>query len=242
VWWAADSITVGADNDLTNLTVRLQTGAPISGRLVVEGSGPPPTAAALKSITIRPTPLPGTPSSLMGMAGWVARLDDNGRLLSGPMVPGPYITAVSNLPPGWVLKSVTAGTQNAADKLFELTSAGITDLIVTITDKVSALVGTARDGNGQVEPTATVAVFPADKTLWAPPGMASRRVQTTAPARDGRYGFRGLPAGEYLVVATDWPADFSDNKVLATLMTDAVRVVIAEGGTSSQDVRVLVKR
>jgi hypothetical protein len=126
--------------------------------------------------------------------------------------------------------------------LFELTSSGITDLVVTITDKVSALTGTARDANGQPEPMATAAVFPADKTLWAPPGMASRRVQTTAPARDGRYAFRGLPAGEYLVVATDWPADFFDNKVLSMMMADAVRVTIAEGETKSQDLRVLVKR
>jgi len=242
VLWAADSITVGADTDLTNLTVRLQSGAPIGGRLVVEGAGPAPAIAAIKSISIKPTPLPGTASSLMGMAGWVVHPDDSGRFMTGPMVPGPYLTAVSNLPAGWVLKSVTLGGQDAADKSFELTPNGITDLVVTITDKISALIGTARDANGQPEPMATVAVFPSDKTLWAPPGMASRRVQTTAPTRDGRYAFRGLPAGEYLVVATDWPADFFDNKVLSVMVADAVRVTIAEGDTKSLDIRVLVKR
>jgi len=242
VLWAADSIVVGAETDLTNLTVRLQPGAPVGGRLVVEGSGPAPAIAALKSITIRPTPLPGTPSSLMGPAGWVVRPDDDGRFISGPMVPGSYMAVVTSLPSGWILKSVTLGGQNAADKPFELTPSGIIDLVVTITDKISALIGTARDANGQPDPTATVAVFPADTTLWAPPGMASRRIQTTAPARDGRYSFRGLPAGDYLVVATDWPADFSDNKVLSTLMADAVRVTIAEADTKSQDVRVVVKR
>jgi len=242
VLWAADSITVGADDDLTDLTVRLQSGAPIGGRMVVDGSGVPPAIAALKAISIKPTPLAGTASSLMGMAGWVVHPDDNGRFMTGPMVPGQYLAVVSNLPAGWALKSVTAGGQNAADKPFELTPNGITDLVVTITDKVSIITGTARDANGQVEPMATVAVFPADKTLWAPPGMASRRIQTVAAGRDGRYAFRGLPAGDYLVVATDWLADFSDNKVLATLMADAARVTIAEGDIKSQDVRVLVKR
>jgi hypothetical protein len=66
VLWAADSISVGADTDVTDLTVRLQTGAPIGGRLVVEGSGPPPAPVALKAIVIRPSPLPGTPGSMMG--------------------------------------------------------------------------------------------------------------------------------------------------------------------------------
>jgi hypothetical protein len=242
VWWAAESITIGAETDLTNLTVRLQNGAPIGGRLVIEGSAAPPASAALKLISIRPTPLAGTVSAMMGMAGWIAHPDDNGRFVTGPMVPGPYMIVVTNLPAGWMLKSVSVGPQNGADKPFELTSDGATDVVVTITDKVSTLTGTARDANGQPEPVATVAVFPADRSLWAPPGMASRRIQTTAPGRDGRFAFRGLPAGDYLIVATDWPADFFDNKVLGALVGDAVRVTIAEGGTSSQDVRVVVKR
>ncbi len=242
VWWAADQVAVGAETDLTDLTVRLQAGAPIGGRLVVEGSGPPPPPAALLAIGIRPTPMPGSASSLMGPAGWIVHPDGNGRFMTGQMVPGPYMASITSLPSGWTLKSVTVGGQNAVDKPFELTSVGVTDLVVTISDRVSTLAGTARDANGQPEPTATVAVFPADKSLWPPPGMASRRIQTTAPGRDGRYSLRGLPAGEYVVVATDWPADFSDATVRSTLMADAVRVTINEGDNKSQDVRVLVKR
>ncbi len=242
VLWAADSITVGSDNDLADLTIRLQPGAPIGGRLVVEGSGPPPSPAALRAIGIRPTPMPGSASSLMGPAGWIVHPDDNGRYLTGQMVPGPYVVVVTELPPGWMLKSVTVGGQNAVDKPFELTATGIIDVVVTITDKVSTLTGTARDANGQPEPMATVAVFPADQSLWPTPGLASRRIQTTAPGRDGRFTFRGLPAGEYLVLATDWPADFSDGKVRSTFLADAVRVTISDGDSKSQDVRVLVKR
>jgi len=242
VLWAADSVVVGAEIDVMDLTVRLQAGAPIGGRLVVDGSGPPPPSAALRSIAIRPTPLAGTSSSLMGPAGWVARPDENARFVTGPMVPGPYMAVVSSLPPGWTLKSVTVGAQNAVDRPFELTLTGVTDLVVTITDRVSTLGGTVRDANGQSQPMATVAVFPVDKALWPPPGMASRRIQTAAPGRDGRFSFRGLPAGEYFVVATDWPADFSVTKVLATLMSDAARVTLNDGESRSQDVRMLVKR
>lgn len=242
VLWAADSITVGADTDLTDLTVRLQAGAPIGGRLIVESSGAPPSPAALRAIGIRPTPMPGSASSLMGPAGWIVHPDDNGRYMTGQMVPGPYMVVVTVLPPGWMLKSVTVGGQNAADKPFELTATGITDVVVTITDKVSTLTGTARDANGQPEPAATVAVFPTDKSLWPPPGLASRRILTAAPGRDGRFTFRGLPSGEYFVVATGWPADVSDGKVRDTLMADAPRVTMNDGDSKSQDVRVLVKR
>jgi hypothetical protein len=55
--------------------------------------------------------------------------------------------------------------------------------------------------------------------------MASRRVQTAGPQRDGRYSFYGLPDGEYYVVAPDWSAaDFSDPQVLTKLMPHASRV------------------
>ena len=241
--WAADPIVVAADKDLTDLQVRLQTGATIGGHVVVEASGPPPAPEALRAIRISPVALPGSAGALMGFqVRWVVRPDENNRFMTRQVVPGLHTMLVTSLPAGWTLKSVTAGEQNAVDKPIDVTANGITDLVVTITDQVSTLTGTARDANGQSAPQATVAVFPADKSLWPPPGVASRRIQTAAPGRDGRYSFRGLPAGEYFVVAADWPADFSDTKVLATLVSAVSRVTMSGGEIKTQDVRVMVKR
>jgi hypothetical protein len=241
VLWSAEAVVVSADADLTNLTVTLQPGATIGGRLVIEGATPPP-AGVLKAMSIKPTPLFGTPSSLMGIVGWIVHPDDNGRFQTGQMVQGPYMMAVTQLPAGWALKTVTVNGRDAVDKPFELTSAGITDVVVTITDKVATLTGVVRDADGQPESDATVAVFPADSGLWPPPGIASRRIQTAIVRRDGRYTFPALPAGEYLVVATSWAVDFSDPHVRSSFTADAVRVTIADGETKALDVRALVKR
>jgi len=156
-------------------------------------------------------------------------------------VPGPYQMSVTVMPSGWTLKSIITGGQNAADKTFQLSPSGITDMVVTFTDKRSTLTGFVRTTDGNPGTAATVAVFPTDRSLWRLPGMASRRVRTAGPLRDGRYSFSGLPDGEYYVVAADWPAaDFSDGLVLTKVMPQASRITIVEGQTITQDLRMVV--
>ena len=73
--------------------------------------------------------------------------------------------------------------------------------------------------------------------------MASRRVQTAAPGRDGRYTFRGLPAGDYIVAAADWAvADFSDGTVLTKITPAGARITLGDGESRTQELRVVVIR
>ena len=239
-WWAVDPITVG-DDDVDDLEVILRTGVTIAGRVVPEGNA---TAAVpnMRSIAITARPLPGSPASLLA-ARPVERPDETGAFTTRGLAPGPYVMSVPTLPAGWVLKSIATRGQDAVDRPFELTSSGVDDMVVTITTRISTLAGVVNDDNGRPARAATVAVFPVDKSLWRLPGIASRRVQTAAPGRDGRYTFRGLPAGDYYVVAADWAtADFSDGQVLTRLIPSAERVTLADGGAASEDLRVVVIR
>jgi hypothetical protein len=138
---------------------------------------------------------------------------------------------------------VTWQGENIADKAFTLGPAGLSDVVVTITNQISTITGLVRDGDSQPGTRATVAIFPTDKSLWRLPGMASRRVQTAAPGRDGRYTFRGLPAGEYYIAAVDWAsADFSDGTVLTAVIPHASKLTLGDGETRTQDLRVAVMR
>ena len=243
VLWAAQPMTVGADDDVTGLTVIMQRGATISGRVIFEGTEPAPPAAALAGITIRAEPMPDTPGALMRPIGWAIHPEQSGRFVSGEMVPGPYVIEVANLPAGWVTKSVTVGGRNATGRTFDLTSAATSDVIVTFTDKVSSLTGTARDASGMPESEATIVVFPVDKSLWLEHAFPSLRIRSVAPGRDGRYSFRGLPAGEYFVTAVDAPPPGSRGAtILNALSNGATRITIAEGESKTQDLRVLVVR
>jgi tellurite resistance protein len=81
-----------------------------------------------------------------------------------------------------------------------------------------------------------VVVFPADRALWS----SARRVQSTRPATDGRFSFRDLPAGTYLIAAlTDVePGEWTTAAFLEALMPAAVPVALADGETKRQDLRV----
>jgi len=242
--WAVESVAVAADSDLDGLQVMLKPGVRVNGRFVVESASMKSmTPQQMRGISVMARPIPGSSGAIIGTTLRAATdHPDDTHFVSSQTAPGPHMITVTGIPGGWVLKSVTSAGQNIVDKSFDLSASGLSDVVVTLTDAISSITGIARDGAGKPAPAATVAVFPADRALWRIPGMASRRVLTAAPARDGRYSFRGLPAGDYIIVAAEWPtADFSDGRVLATLMADGTRVTLADGGSVTQDLRV-VKR
>jgi hypothetical protein len=135
------------------------------------------------------------------------------------------------------------GGIDAADRPFELSAAGVDDMVVTITDRISELSGTVRESTGQISRSAAVAVFPTDKALWPTPGLVSRRAQIAAPGRDGRYAIRGLPAGEYFVVAVGGAhADVADPESLASLAPAAMPVTLVAGQRRTLDLAVAIVR
>ena len=179
----------------------------------------------------------------MGPVGWVVHSDQTGRFATGQMVPGPYVFAITKVPAGWMVKSVTVAGRNVMDRTFDLTPSAIGDAVITLADKVSSLAGTVRDSNGMPEPQATIVVFPTDKSLWLPTALTSSRIRSTAPGRDGRYSFRGLPAGEYFLTAFDTPPAGAPGTTLLNALTNgATRITIGEGETKAQDLKVTVVR
>jgi hypothetical protein len=116
-------------------------------------------------------------------------------------------------------------------------------MVVTISNRVSTVTGLARDVDGKAVASSVVAIFPTDRGLWRLPGMQSRRMVTTAPNRDGRFTFTGLPSGEYFVVAADWPSqDFADADVLKTLIQHAQKLTLGDGERRTLDLRVVVMK
>lgn len=243
VLWASRSLVVG-DTDVTGLELKLGPGARLSGRIQIQSSkGATLAPDQLRAVTVTARAVPGAPGAIKSTR--VVRPDrpDPAQFTTMEYIPGPYMLEVQGLPRGWLLRSATAKGQDLVDKPFELPMSGLSDIVVTLTDQISTLTGVVRDVNGAPAPAATVAVFPTDRSLWRIPGMGSRRVQTAAPGRDGRYAFAGLPAGEYFLVACDWPsADFSDGTVLSALIGLASRISIGDGTPHTLDLRAAVRR
>ena len=239
ILWAFETVAVG-DEDVSELVVSLRPGARIAGRVVVEGTQEPPPAA-LSQILVTARPLPGSLAAFDNPSGG-GRLDSMSRFFTRELIPGRYMMTVNAVPKGWVLKNVTvAGGQNIVDQPFELPPGGLENVTVTITNRISSVGGAVRGVTEKTRDTVVVAIFPADRSLWRVPGMASRRVQTAAVDRNGRYLFPTLPAGEYFVIAADWPAaDFSDGNVLEKVQRHAMRFTLQDGETRVQDLQVVI--
>lgn len=259
VLWALADISVDG-RDQTGISLQLQRGMTISGRLAFNGQGAPPadlTRARVNLTTV------GTPDVDFGGIP-AASVDASGRFTMAGVPPGRYSlrgnigggggiallggrggggaqpagagqggTAVS-----WQLSSSMAGGVDSLD--FPLVigpGVNITDAVITFADKTTELTGTLQDATGSATSDYSIIVFPSDKQYWQP---QSRRIQSVRPGTDGRFTVRNLPAGSYMIVAvTDVePGEWYDPDFLSQLSGVSMRVTLAEGEKKTQDIRI----
>jgi len=162
----------------------------------------------------------------------------SGQFSARNVLPGMYRVAVTGLPDGWVLASAQFAGRDAADHHLRIDgSEDVTNGRLTFTDKVGTLTGAVTNQSGAPVLDYTVVLFPSDRALWLP---QSRRIHSTLPAPGGRYTFRGLPSGEYLLalVLDPEPGRLPDPEWLEQLVPAAVSVKLNEGETRGQDLRV----
>jgi hypothetical protein len=185
---------VVADHDLT-VRLTLLPGASVSGRVSADGvrTARPATFAGLR------IQAPLADGSSFG--DWPAgeTLADGSFTIRG-VISGSHVITVAGLPDPWVVKRVTYRGQDITDAGLEADSGQrLADVRVTITDVASEVTGTVRDAEGQGVAAAMVLIIPAAPQFWT---RVSRRFGRTSTDAEGRYRYRGLPPGEYRVVAS----------------------------------------
>ena len=156
------------------------------------------------------------------------------------IAPGVY-RLTATVPPTagqrWWLRSAIVGDRDVLDSTFEsVLGADVTNATLTLTDRPSALTGTLQTSTGVPAPDYTVIVFPADPALR----RASRRILSARPATDGRFGFKDLPAGTYLLVAvTDVePNEWQRREFLDEIAPAGVAVTLGPSEDKIQDLRI----
>jgi hypothetical protein len=257
VLWGYADVNVNG-TDVKDVTVQLQEGMTVTGRIVFDStSSLPPADLSVARVNLTPR---GTQGDLGGFGGGVppATVDANGRFTIKGVVPGNYsiTAAVTGGGPGgrggrggaqaaattgtntqWILKSVVAGGQDALD--FGLIVEPNQDLTATITfgDKTQDVSGTIQDVQGNPTADYTIVLFPAEKGYWVP---QARRIQATRPGTDGKFTFRNLPTGEYrLTAVTDIePGEQFDPNFLDQLLSASIPVSLREGEKKTQDIKV----
>jgi hypothetical protein len=235
--WATTPIAIGK-TPVEGLTVTLQVGPRIRGRVEFEGTTERPEAAALQRIAILLEPATAASNIRPIPPG---RIEASGNFVTGGVPGGKYFVRTFGTPEGWFLKEARYEGTDLTDTAVTLEGRDLSGVIIVFTDRPTELSGTVRNTRG-ADADATVVIFPTDADQWITPG--SRRIRSVSTSRTGIYKFAGLPPGDYYVaaVADDSSAEWQDPEVLASLARDASRVSLDDGERKTADVRTLQKR
>lgn len=192
--FAVSSIEVnGSDVDGVRMTLR--PGAMLDGTLTVErkhGTRPP----VLQTIRVR---APFVDGNSFGDA-LTGTVRPGGAFALRGVMSGAHQLVVDGLQPPWVLKSIVRHGTDITDLQIDLAEKEeVRDVRITITDAGSEVSGIVR--NAQEAPVAQVAVlvFPRAPLYWM---RTNRRMRIVYTDLGGRFTLSGLPAGEYLAVAS----------------------------------------
>jgi hypothetical protein len=162
----------------------------------------------------------------------------DGFLVTRGLVPGRYRVRFTGIPSGYRIKSVTVAGRDVTAEGFDLRDGPIANMIITLTKQLTEVKGVVRDGRDRPDGEAAVLAFPTDRRLWTNTGQAPAFIANAHVSQKGNYFLRGLPAGEYFVVATfSDPLLMMDAETLERLAPLAERVRLADGQTVTVNLR-----
>lgn len=224
-------ITVVAGSSEHSLS--LERGVSVAGRLMVDDLK---GQVGVSKVMISLSPI--VRSGNWEMAAYRIGANPAGLFVFPNVDPATYRVSLAGLPQGWSLASAQLGGRDAAD--YHLTvEAGkpLEGLEIRLTDRTSEVSGALTTAAGAVPAGYTVIAFPADSSLWLP---QSRRIVAAQAGADGRYTLRGLPAGEYRVLAVQdpEPGAWFDREWLTQHASLAASVKLGNGERGTQDFRV----
>jgi Carboxypeptidase regulatory-like domain len=184
-----------AGRDIEGIRMTLRPGALLDGRLTIDnrrGTKPP----ALSALRVR---APFTDGNSFGDALTGTVQADGAFALRGVMA-GAHQIVIDGLQPPWVVKSVMLRGSDVTD--LELTvheRDQMHGVRVTITDVAGDVSGVVQNTRNLPVADAAVLVFSRAPLFWM---RTSRRMRVAYTDPQGRFTVPGLPAGEYLAVAS----------------------------------------
>jgi hypothetical protein len=224
---------VVSGEDLSNVVIITAKGATAAGRITFEGGTPPATSGVRVTSVATDADGPG-----MMAAGGATVKEDGSFQLRG--LSGRRLLRVSNLPPGWTLKSVRLNGDDVTDSGVEFKSGqDLSGLDVVVSSGQTEIAGGVTASNGSALKDYTVVVFSDDPQHWSLP--FTRWVNGTRPDQEGRFRLRNLPPGSYNIVAVDYieAGAWGDPELLDRLKSRAKRITLSEGGSEKVDLKLV---
>ena len=245
--WVADvMVTVDGARD-QEIVVPMQPGARISGRVGFEGSSPPPSAAELMKVPVAIRPADGSNFGIVmqpNVGAPQSRIEASGTFRSIGLPPGDYVAvpALTGVPePPWTVwsaSSMLVDGRETLGKAITLETTDITNVVITMTDQPTVIVGAVQDAKGLSSQDARVIIFPRDvgdrRHYW----VDGRRILQVPVDRRGAFRVNVMP-GDYLVASvTSFPPDWMTPEHLQTLAGAATSVRATAGQVATASVKI----
>ena len=221
---------VVAGEDIPNLVLVTSKGSTATGRVAFEDGTKPPSMTNIR-ISATPADGEGAAVAIGGLAGGNVKADGSFELKG---LAGNRLVRASNLPPGWMLKSVRVNGADVTDTGIDFKSGdAVAGLEVELTSRVTTVTGSATAGDGSPLKDYTVVIFADNAELWRLPN--TRWVSGRRPDQEGRFKFENLPPGTYHAVAVDYipQGEWMDPEVLERLKGKGRRFTLGEGGNET---------
>ena len=242
--WGVTEVTVEG-RDIEGLSVSLQPGLNVSGRIAYEASTltPPASLAGTRIMMASASMLlgvgtTGTASAAQTSSMFQGPTAADGTFTFAGVMPGTYMIMAPPVGTGWMVKSMSAAGREVPGGFEVKAGEDLTDIVVTFTDKTSEISGTLLDAAGRPAPEYFVFVFPAEKGAWTP--YSQRLRSPMRPASDGKFRISPLPAGEYYMAAlTEFESEnLYDASFLEQVAAASFKITLAEGEKKIQDIRI----
>jgi hypothetical protein len=229
--WGRATLAVGGD-PVEDFIINVRPAAAIAGRIVFETTGAKASArdAAAVSVTLAP--------ANAGRQPYLAKANGSGQFLIDGVIPGDY-TLRTILPGGWFQKSVKASVRDETTGMLHVDSdSAVGDVVVTVTDRPSRLIGVVRDARAFVAPGAVVIAQPVGRSATAVPD--ARRARVVRASSTGVYQIDALPPGEYALTAVDDATldGWHETRRLEAFRAAGIRVTVKDGEVRALDLRV----
>jgi Carboxypeptidase regulatory-like domain len=239
--WASVPVSV-ADSDVSNVSLALQPGLTVTGRLVFAGASPPPTPDQLQQqrpgVRLQPLQTAGGRAGGPAFPNLAQLTSADGTFTLRGYIPGPY----SLIPPRWpalkwIVRSVAVADADVSDLPIVIGASDVANVAVTYTDQPAHLTGTVRDVSGHPDPNTLVVLFPPDNKAWGWPNGLHTRSTTVSPT--GTFSITTLTPGTYRIAAVsdDWQTGWQDPAFLARLSPLATTLEIRDGESRTLDLK-----
>ena len=237
-WWASSEIEMNGA-DIKGVSLSLQPGLSLTGRVTTRATTLTPPSVGAVNVLLRPV-LTGTQIT-MGRLSTMTTAD--GSFVFQGLLPGRYrVTASSAALPvigtTWLLESAMADGVDVSETPFDLKATGQNpEIVVTFSDQPAEINGLLQTAAGRPTSEYYVIVFPVEKNLQT---NATRRIQQVRPATDGRFTFRGLRPGNYIIAALTEldPAELFDPAFLEQVAPAGVKMTLAPGEKRTQELKI----